>query len=96
MNYAIAVNAHRDALRAATKAVEEWSAKEDDDAIASAIIEQLSECATDTTGDDTLEVVSDLFEEHWKKMSNHLAHTLGDLAKAAHALGRAHSPHTER
>jgi hypothetical protein len=98
-----AIHSHRDALEAAKKAVEEWAAKDEGldviaakneglrDVIASAILEHLGECATDTDGDDTLEIVSDLFEDHWKRMSNHLAHTLGQLAQTAHALGHAHT-----
>jgi hypothetical protein len=66
------------------------------DLIVTAIIERLGECASDIDGDDTLEVVSELFEEFWKKMPDHLAHALGRLAKAAHALGRVRSTHAAR
>lgn len=85
-----AIRSHRDALEAAKKAVVDWAAKDEGrlDVIANAIIERLGECATDTDGDDTLDVVSDLFEDHWKQMSNHLAHTISHLAQTAHALGK--------
>jgi hypothetical protein len=86
-----AIQSHRDALAAAKKAVDDWAAKGDDErfeVIASAIIERLDECATDTDGDPTLEVVSDFFEDHWQEVSDHLSHILGELAKAAHALGK--------
>ena len=94
----IAVRSLRDAHQAARKAVEQWAAKDEGgrEVIASAILERLGECATDTDGDDTLEVVSELFEELWNRMSNHLAHTLGHLGKAAHAVGKARSIRRER
>lgn len=88
-----AIRSQRDALRAAKKAVTEWAAKNEEqrEVIASAMIERLGECATDTEGDETLEVVSELFEEHFRQMPNPVAHTIGQLALTAHALGRAHT-----
>lgn len=85
-----AIRSQRDALQAAKKAVADWAARDEGqrEVVASAMIERLGECATDTEGNETLEVVSDLFEEHWKKLSNHVAHALGALALTARALGR--------
>lgn len=85
-----AIRSQRNALQAARKAVTEWAAKNEEqrDVIASAMIERLGECATDTNGDETLEVVSELFEEHFKQMPNHVAHALEALALTARTLGR--------
>lgn len=90
-----AIREHRDALQAVKTAVARWAAKDEGrrDAIAAAVIERLGECATDTDGDDTLEVVSQLFEEYVEVMSHVVAHAVGMLAKAAHALGRVQKVH---
>jgi hypothetical protein len=89
-----AIHSQREALQAAKQAVAEWAAKnqEQREVIASAMIERLGECATDTDGDETLEVVSELFEEHFKKMPNHVAHALEALALTARVLGRLARP----
>ena len=84
-----AIRSQRDALQAARKAVTKWAAKDEErrDVVASAMIERLGECATDTDGDETLEVVSELFEEHFRQMPNHVAHALEALALSARTLG---------
>ena len=86
-----AIRSQRDALQAAKKTVADWAARDEGqhEVVAFAMIERLRECATDTDGDATLEVVSDLFEEHYKALSNHVAHALGTLALTARTLSRA-------
>jgi ubiquinone biosynthesis protein UbiJ len=72
------------------KAVGEWAAKDASRryVIALAMFQRLSECAADMDGDATLEVVSDLFEDYEKEMSEHLAHTIGELVTTAHTMAK--------
>lgn len=89
-----AIQRHRDILRAAKEAVAAWAVKADGrrDSTADAMIQLLGECAADKDGDDTLEVVSQFFEEYTELLDaergSSVAHAVGDLAKAAHHLAR--------
>lgn len=97
-----AIQQHRDALATARKAVAEWAAQENGerDPIAAAMLELLSEATRDTTGDDTLNVASELLDTYAELLgetrANKLAHAIGALPKAAHNLGRVHTLHVER
>lgn len=97
-----AIQQHRTVLRAVKEAVAAWAVKAEGrrDSTADGMIQLLGECATDKDGDDTLEVVSAFFEEYAELLhADHggaVAHAVGDLAKAAHALGRASSLRIER
>lgn len=95
------IQAHRAALQATQEAVAQWASKHEGrrDAIAAGILELLADCANDEEGDQTQQVVSDLFEEHAKLFAadraNALTHALGNLGVAAQALGHRRSMHTE-
>jgi hypothetical protein len=86
-----AIHAHREALSAARRAVAEWAAKDEGrrHCLCVAVLERLGECVADKEGDDTLEVVSELFEQHSNEMPIGVSHALNVLARAAHGLGRA-------
>lgn len=92
------VQALRAAHRAATATVALWAVKagrrpEQQNAaqhIAQSIITLLDEgCGADRNGDSTLDVVSEVLEEYAEFISSEVAHALGSLAKAAHAVGQA-------
>ncbi len=94
-----AIRSQRDALQAAKKAVDAWcaAANGNRDATAASMLRLLSECAKDTDGDKTLDLVNDLFEEHIEVLGASEAHevmyALGLLVEAARTLGQNVSPH---
>jgi hypothetical protein len=84
-----AVVRHREVLASTKAAVAKWAhGNTDRDAVASSMLALLADCDNDTNGDQTLDAVSSIFEEHAEVLSDSLAHHLGALANAAHALGR--------
>jgi hypothetical protein len=85
----------RDALTATKRAVEAWrDADEGRDDIANGMRTLLGELDADDDGDDTLDVVAELLDEHVERLSatslqgHALAHALGHLGTAALALNR--------
>lgn len=96
-----AIQAHRSVLQATQKAVAQWASKHEGrrDAIAAGILELLADCANDEDGDQTQQVVSDLFEEHAELIAadraNALADALAHLGVAAQTLGHRRSMRTE-
>jgi hypothetical protein len=96
-----AAQAHRDALQATREAVAEWASKYEGrrDRIAGGMLELLSGCERDKNGSRTLQVVSDVFDDHAELLTanqaNGLAHALGHLGQAAQALGHRRSMRVE-
>lgn len=85
-----ALDSHREALVLTTCILAEW-AKENGtrrDGAAESILLLLASCERDTNGDQTLDAVSGVFEEHAEVLSPALAQQLGVLAAAAHGLAR--------
>lgn len=92
---AAAINTMREVLHATKRAVEAWrNADEGRDDIANAMRTLLSELDADKDGNDTLDTVSELLDEHVERLSSTppqghaLAHALGRLGTEAQALNR--------
>lgn len=85
-----AVDSHREVLAATKAVVAEWASKHGGtkDVTASAILEQLADCARDENGDKTLDTVSSIFEEHGEWLPPSLIQQFAHLADAAHGIGR--------
>jgi hypothetical protein len=83
-----AVASHRQVLAQTKAAVAKWAAegRERREVIAKSMLELLADCAEDGNGDQTLEAVSAVFEEHVGVLTSALAHQLGVLADAARGL----------
>lgn len=90
-----AVRTMRDALAVTKRAVEAWrSADEGCDDVANGMRTLLAELNVDKDGNDTLDAVAELLDEHVERLSESppqghvLAHALGNLGSAAQTLNR--------